>query len=43
MTSTYRLRSIVRRLPQLLAMVMGWIEARYGTIGMWPFLLCFAP
>ena len=25
------------------AMVMGWIEARYGTIGMWPFLLCFAP
>jgi len=25
------------------AMVMGWIEARYGSIGMWPFLLCFAP
>lgn len=25
------------------AMVMGWIEARYGAIGMWPFLLCFAP
>ena len=22
---------------------MGFIEARYGTIGMWPFLLCFAP
>jgi DHA1 family bicyclomycin/chloramphenicol resistance-like MFS transporter len=20
-----------------------FIEARYGTIGMWPFLLCFAP
>ena len=25
------------------AMLMGWIEARYGAIGMWPFLLCFAP
>src|SRR3984893_14028511 len=25
------------------ALVMGFIEARYGTIGMWPFLLCFAP
>ena len=25
------------------AMIMGFIEARYGTIGMWPFLLCFAP
>ncbi len=25
------------------AMVLGWIEARYGTIGIWPFFLCFAP
>ncbi len=25
------------------ALVMGLIEARYGTIGMWPFLLCFGP
>ncbi len=26
-----------------IAMVLGWIEARYGTIGMWPFFLCFGP
>ena len=25
------------------ALVLGLIEARYGTIGLWPFLLCFAP
>ncbi|UYN94622.1 MAG: Bcr/CflA family multidrug efflux MFS transporter [Enhydrobacter sp.] len=25
------------------ALVMGFIEARHGTIGLWPFLLCFAP
>ena len=25
------------------ALVMGLIEARYGSIGMWPFLLCFGP
>jgi MFS transporter, DHA1 family, multidrug resistance protein len=25
------------------ALVLGMIEARYGTIGLWPFLLCFAP
>jgi DHA1 family bicyclomycin/chloramphenicol resistance-like MFS transporter len=25
------------------ALVMGLIEARYGTIGMWPFLLCIGP
>ncbi|HYD08418.1 MAG TPA: Bcr/CflA family multidrug efflux MFS transporter [Reyranella sp.] len=25
------------------ALVMGFVEARYGTIGLWPFLLCFAP
>ncbi len=23
------------------AMVLGWIEARTGAIGLWPFLLCF--
>ena len=26
-----------------IAMVLGWIEARYGTIGIWPFFLCFGP
>jgi DHA1 family bicyclomycin/chloramphenicol resistance-like MFS transporter len=25
------------------ALVMGLIEARYGSIGMWPFLLCIGP
>jgi MFS transporter, DHA1 family, multidrug resistance protein len=25
------------------AIVLGWIEARYGTIGMWPIVACFAP
>jgi DHA1 family bicyclomycin/chloramphenicol resistance-like MFS transporter len=25
------------------ALVLGLIEARYGTIGVWPFFLCFAP
>src|SRR5215475_14775693 len=25
------------------SLVLGLIEARYGTIGMWPFLACFAP
>ena len=25
------------------ALIMGFVEARYGTIGMWPFLLCFGP
>ena len=25
------------------AMVLGQIEARYGTIGMWPIIACFAP
>ena len=24
-------------------MVLGQIEARYGTIGMWPIIACFAP
>ncbi len=26
-----------------LAIVLGQIEARYGTIGMWPIVICFAP
>jgi DHA1 family bicyclomycin/chloramphenicol resistance-like MFS transporter len=25
------------------ALVLGQIEARYGTLGMWPFIVCFAP
>ena len=25
------------------AIVLGQIEARYGTIGMWPIVACFAP
>jgi DHA1 family bicyclomycin/chloramphenicol resistance-like MFS transporter len=25
------------------AIVLGWFEARYGTIGMWPIVICFAP
>ncbi len=25
------------------AMVLGYFEARYGTIGMWPIIVCFAP
>src|SRR5260370_249351 len=25
------------------ALIMGVIEAKYGTIGMWPFLLCIGP
>jgi DHA1 family bicyclomycin/chloramphenicol resistance-like MFS transporter len=25
------------------ALVLGQIEARYGTLGMWPFIACFAP
>jgi len=30
-------------LSGLSAMVLGQIEARYGTIGMWPIVICFAP
>ena len=30
-------------LSGILAMVLGQIEARYGTIGMWPIVACFAP
>ena len=25
------------------ALVLGQIEARYGTLGMWPFIACFVP
>ncbi len=25
------------------AMVLGYFEVRYGTIGMWPIIVCFAP
>jgi len=34
---------IVPAISGLTALVLGLIEARYGTIGMWPFLLCFGP
>ncbi len=34
---------IVPAVTGLTALVLGLIEARYGTIGLWPFLLCFAP
>jgi DHA1 family bicyclomycin/chloramphenicol resistance-like MFS transporter len=34
---------IVPAVSGVAALVMGLIEARYGTIGMWPFLLCFGP
>ena len=34
---------IVPAVAGVTAMIMGFIEARYGTIGMWPFLLCFGP
>lgn len=33
---------IVPAIAGPVAMVMGWIEARYSTIDMWPLLLCFA-
>jgi DHA1 family bicyclomycin/chloramphenicol resistance-like MFS transporter len=34
---------IVPAVAGMSALVLGLIEARYGTIGMWPFLLCFGP
>lgn len=34
---------IVPAVSGMTALVLGQIEARYGTIGLWPFLLCFAP
>ncbi|WP_421995146.1 Bcr/CflA family multidrug efflux MFS transporter [Reyranella sp.] len=34
---------IIPAVAGMTALVMGFIEARYGTIGMWPFLFCFAP
>jgi DHA1 family bicyclomycin/chloramphenicol resistance-like MFS transporter len=35
-----RVAVIVPAVSGVAAMVMGWIEARYGTIGLWPFLVC---
>lgn len=35
-----RVAVIVPAVSGTTAMVMGWIEARYGTIGLWPFLVC---
>jgi DHA1 family bicyclomycin/chloramphenicol resistance-like MFS transporter len=35
-----RVAVIVPAVSGAAAMVMGWIEARYGTIGLWPFLVC---
>jgi DHA1 family bicyclomycin/chloramphenicol resistance-like MFS transporter len=35
-----RFAVIVPAVSGAAAMVMGWIEARYGTIGLWPFLVC---
>ncbi len=32
---------IVPAVAGLTALVLGLIEARYGTIGLWPFLVCF--
>jgi MFS transporter, DHA1 family, multidrug resistance protein len=34
---------IVPAIAGPVALVLGLIEARYGTIGLWPFLACFAP
>ena len=34
---------IVPAISGMAALILGLIEARYGTIGMWPFLLCFGP
>ena len=34
---------IVPAVTGTVAMVLGWIEVRTGAIGLWPFLLCFAP
>jgi len=35
-----RVAVIVPAVSGAAAMVLGWIEARYGTIGLWPFLVC---
>ena len=38
-----RYGTIVPAIVGPVALVLGLIEAQYGTIGMWPFFLCFAP
>jgi DHA1 family bicyclomycin/chloramphenicol resistance-like MFS transporter len=38
-----RYACIVPAIAGSAALVMGLIEARYGTIGLWPFLLCIGP
>ena len=38
-----RYAAIVPAVAGTTALVLGQIEARYGTIGLWPFLLCIAP
>ena len=38
-----RYAAIVPAIAGTTALVLGHIEARYGTIGLWPFLLCIAP
>lgn len=38
-----RYAAIVPAVAGTTALVLGQVEARYGTIGLWPFLACFAP
>lgn len=38
-----RYAAIVPAVAGTTALVLGHVEARYGTIGLWPFLACFAP
>jgi DHA1 family bicyclomycin/chloramphenicol resistance-like MFS transporter len=38
-----RLAAIVPGVCGVAALVLGQVEARYGTIGMWPIIACFAP
>ena len=38
-----RMGVIVPAIVGPIALVMGLVEARTGAIGLWPFLLCFAP
>ena len=38
-----RYAAIVPAVAGSTALVLGQVEARYGTIGLWPFLACFAP
>jgi len=41
--SILRYAVIVPAVAGSAALVLGVIEARYGTIGMWPFILCIGP